>query len=218
MKKILAPLLVLALSFLLSAPAEAASAKPAPTKQDILVMKHNLLTLWKMGIKSSQPMGEAELMASTLVFLLQGELEESVEEISTNPDRFTNLPPDYSLFVLRQKAENTAFLVFNGFVGQNLPSGVFLGAEGYYINPIALVQSHAAMEGEGYLPAYCTIESQMQQADGTLILNGRMRRFQQNSDTGQEILWASAPFMARFVPTERGWQLVSFIFTEEAMG
>ena len=216
MKKILASLLVLALSFLLSAPAEAAPQKP--TKQDILSMKHSLLTLWKMGIKSSQPMGEAELMASTLVFLLQGELEESVEEISENPGRFTNLPPDYSLFVPRQKAENTAFLVFNGFVGQSLPSGVFLGAEGYYINPIALVQSHAAMDGEGYLPAYCTIESQMQQADGTLILNGRMRRFKQHPDSGQEILWASAPFMARFVPTERGWQLVSFIFTEEAMG
>ena len=216
MKKILASLIVLAFAFMASAPAEAAPQKP--TRQDILVMKHNLLTLWKMGIKSSQPMGEAELMASTLVFLLQGELEESVEEISENPDRFTNLPPDYSLFVPRQKAENTAFLVFNGFVGQNLPSGVFLGAEGYYINPIALVQSHAAMEGEGYLPAYCTIESQMQQADGTLILNGRMRRFKQNSDTGQEILWGSAPFMARFVPTERGWQLVTFIFTEEAMG
>ena len=81
MKKILASLLVLALSFLLSAPAQAAEASPAPTKQDILVMKHNLLTLWKMGIKSSQPMGEAELMASTLVFLLQGGLEESAEVI-----------------------------------------------------------------------------------------------------------------------------------------
>jgi hypothetical protein len=74
------------------------------------------------------------------------------------------------------------------------------------------------MDGEAYLPAYCAIESQMQQADGTLILNGRMRRFKQHPDSGQEILWASAPFMARFVPTERGWQLVSFIFTEEAMG
>ena len=215
MKKILASLLVLVLPFLLPAPAKAA---PSPSRQDLLVMEHELLTLWSMGITSSGPMDEQELLSATLRYLMQGELEESVEEISSNPGRFTNLPPDYSLFVPRQKAENTAFLVFNGFVGQNLPSGVFLGAEGYYINPIALVQSHAAMEGEGYLPAYCTIESQMQQADGTLILNGRVRRFKQHPDTGQEILWASAPFMARFVPTERGWQLVSFIFTEEAMG
>ena len=218
MKKIFASLLALALSFVLSAPMYASSEKPAPSRQDVLVMKHTLLTLWNMNIKSSQPMDEAELLSSALIFLMRGELEESMEEASVHPARFTNLPPEYSLFVRKEKAENTAFLVFNGFVGQHLPSGVFLGAEGYYINPIALAQSHFSMEGDGYLPSYCAVESMMQQSDGTVMLNGKMRRFQQNHDTGQEILWGSAPFMARFVPTERGWQLTSFIFTEEAMG
>ena len=39
-----------------------------------------------------------------------------------------------------------------------------------------------------------------------------------NEDSGKEILWGAAPFMARFVREDGQWRLVSFIITEEAMG
>jgi hypothetical protein len=214
MKKILASLIIAALAALASAPAGPAPAKP--TKQDILVMKHDLLTLWNMGINSPRQMDEEELLFMSLSFLMRSQMGDSAELSSEYPNRFTNLPQNYSLFFPKKDVERVARLVFNGFLGTEHPEGVFLGAEGWYIDENIFGRDVEPFS-DGFLPSYCTVESMMQQADGTLIFNGKMRRFKQVDGTG-EILWAAAPFMARFSPAEEGWQLVSFIFTEEAMG
>ena len=71
---------------------------------------------------------------------------------------------------------------------------------------------------DSYLPSFAAVESIHRQADGSVILNGKLRRFQQDFSTMEEFLWASAPFMARFAPDESGWRLTSFVITEEAMG
>ena len=214
MKKILASLIVLALAFTASAPAEA--APPKPTKQDLLVMKHNLLTLWNMGIMNPQQVDPTELLHTSISFLMRGQLNDSCEMRVDYPSRFTNLPPNYDMFFSKADVEKTAFLVFNGFIGESMPPSVFLGAEGYYVDNQKFY-ADIVIDGDTYQPSYCTIEAMMQQADGTVILNGKVRRFKQLNGP-QEILYGSAPFMARFVPTDRGWQLVTFIFTEEAMG
>ena len=214
MKKILASLVILALAFMASAPAEAAPQKP--TKQDILVMKHNLLTLWNMDIMTPQQVDTSEALHTTIAFLMRGQLNESCETRADYPSRFTNLPPNYDLFFPKAEVEKTAFLVFNGFIGEARPTSMFLGAEGWYVDSEKFY-ADIEMDSDSFLPSYCTIEAMMQQADGTLILNGKVRRFKQ-LNSAEEVLFGSAPFMARFAPTERGWQLVTFIFTEEAMG
>ena len=214
MKKILASLIVLARAFMASAPADAAPKKP--TKQDILVMKHNLLTLWNMGIMNPQQVDTSEALHTSISFLIRGQMNESCEMRSDYPARFTNLPPNYDLFFPKAVVEDTAFLVFNGFIGEARPTSMFLGAEGWYVDS-EKYYADIEMDSDSFLPSYCTIEAMMQQADGTLILNGKVRRFKQ-LNSAEEVLFGSAPFMARFAPTERGWQLVTFIFTEEAMG
>ena len=215
MKKILASLVVLALAFMASAPVEAAPQKP--TRQDLLVMKHNLLTLWNMGIMNPQQVDASEALHTSIHFLIRSQINESCEMREEHPSRFANLPPNYDLFFPKAEVENTACLVFNGFIGEARPTSMFLGSEGWYVDSEKFY-ADIEIDSDSYLPSYCTIEAMMQQADGTLILNGKVRRFKQDHDTGQEILWAAAPFMARFAPAERGWQLVTFIFTEEAMG
>ena len=215
MKKLLTALVVLALALGFSIPSQAEPAKP--TKQDILVMKHDLLNLWHMGIGNAEEMDREHALFSSLRFILRGELGDSVEYRADYPDRFTNLPEKYDLFVPFSNAKQVAFRVFNAFVGEELPHGVFFGAEGYYVCTNEL-NAGTEIDGDSFLPSYCSIESMMQQADGTLLLSGTVRAFKQNFDTGQEILWASAPFMARFSPADGGWHLVTFIFTEEAMG
>ena len=215
MKKILAAFFVLALALCIAAPSQAGTAKPL--KQDILVMKHDLLNLWHMGIGSADMMDRDHALFSSLRFILRGELGDSVEYRADYPDRFVNLPEKYDLFVPSVHVKQVAFRVFNSFVEEELPHGVFLGAEGYYVCSEEF-NAGAEIDGDSYLPTYCTIESMMQQADGSLLLSGKVRSFKQNFETGQEILWASAPFMARFSPADGGWHLVTFIFTEEAMG
>ena len=215
MKKLLAALFVLAFTLGFSIPSQAEPVKP--TKQDILVMKHDLLTLWHMGIGNAEEMDREHALFSSLRFIMRGELGDSVEFRAEYPDRFTNLPEKYDVFVHSANAGKVAFRVFNSFLEEDLPHGVFLGAEGYYIC-MSEFNAGAEFNEESFLPAYCTIESMMQQADGTLLMSGKMRAFKQNFDTSEEILWAAAPFMARFSPAEGGWHLVTFIFTQEAMG
>jgi hypothetical protein len=215
MKKLFAALVVLVLALGFTIPSLAGPVKP--TKQDILVMKHDLLNLWHMGIGNAEEMDRDHALFSSLRFILRGELGDSVEYRADYPDRFTNLPEKYDLFVSSANAKQVAFRVFNAFLEEELPHGVFLGAEGYYICTSEF-NAGTAIAGDSYLPSYCSIEGMMQQADGTLLLSGKVRVFKQNFDTGEEILWASAPFMARFSPEDGGWHLVTFIFTEEAMG
>lgn len=213
MNKLLVSLMLLALA---CGPVSSDAAPPEPAKQDILVIKHTLLTLWNMGMTSPQQMGEAELLHTTLLFLMRGQLNDSCEIRGDYPTRFSNLPQNYDMFFSSADVEKAAFLVFNGFVGTQMPNGVFLGAEGYYVDNKAFY-SEIVVNGDSFQPSYCTIESMMQQPDGTLILNGKVRRFKQ-LNSAEETLFGSALFMARFAPTERGWQLVTYIFTEEAMG
>lgn len=214
MKKILASLIAMALALAVSVPAEAAPSQPS--KQELLVMKHDLLTLWNMGFESPRQMDEKELLFISISFLMRSQMGDSAELSSEYPSRFTNLPQNYSLFFPKKEVERVARLVFNGFLGAEQPEGVFLGAEGWYVDENVFGQDVEPFS-DGFLPSCCTVESMMQQADGTLMLNGKARRFRQVEGSG-EILWAAAPFMARFVPTETGWQLTSFIFTEEGMG
>lgn len=216
MKKILASLITLAITFSFL-PASAGAASPAPARQDILVMKHDLFTLWVTGFSSPRQMDEGELLQASLRFILHGQSSESVESLEEHPARFTNLPSEYGLFVSAKDVENVARRVFNGFIGKSLPPGVFRGSEGYYINQ-PVFDEFAPVDDDARLPGYCTVESTMQQPNGILILNGKVRRFKQNIDSGQEILWASAPFMARFIFEDGRWVLTTFIFTEEAMG
>jgi len=216
MKKILTSLLTLAMTFSFL-PVSAGAAGPVPTRQDILVMKHDLFTLWATGFSSPWQMDEGELLQATLRFILHGQYNDSVESLEEHPARFTNLPSEYGLFVPAKDVENVARRVFNGFIGNSLPPGVFKGAEGYYINQ-AVFDEFAPVDDDARLPGYCTVESTMQQPNGILILNGKVRHFKQNLDSGQEILWAAAPFMARFIFEDGRWILTTFIFTEEAMG
>lgn len=216
MKKILASLITLSIVFsFCSAPAGADG--PVPTRQDILVMKNDLFTLWVTGFTSPRQMDEGELLQATLRFILHGQYNDSVESLEEQPARFTNLPSEYGLFVSSKDVEQVARRVFNGFIGNSLPPGVFRGAEGYYINPPVFYE-FSPVDDDAGLPGYCTVESTMQQANGTFILNGKVRRFKQNLGMGQEILWAAAPFMARYTFEDGRWVLTTFIFTEEAMG
>ena len=216
MKKILASLITLAITFSFL-PAPAGADGPAPTRQDILVMKHDLFILWATGFSCPWQMDEGELLQATLRFILHGQSNDSVESSDEHPARFTNLPSEYGLFVPAKDAEQVARRVFNGFIGNSLPPGVFKGSEGYYIN-LPVFYEFSPEVDDANLPGYCTVESTMQQPNGTFILNGKVRRFKQNLDTGQEILWAAAPFMARFIFEDGRWVLTTFIFTEEAMG
>lgn len=216
MKSILICLITLAIVFSFC-PTPASAALPVPTKQDIFVMKNDLFTLWVTGFTSPRQMEEAERLQATLRFIIHGQSYDNVESLEENPARFTNLPPDYGLFVSTKTVEEVARRVFNGFIGKSLPPGVFRGAEGYYIDHVKF-DEFSPVDGDAYLPGYCSVESMTQQMDGSLILSGKVRRFKQNLDTGQEILWAAAPFMARFTHEEGRWVLTTFIFTEEAMG
>lgn len=220
MKKMLASFFALALFCLLSAsPACSATAeKASPSKQDVLVMKHTMLTLWDLGITEARPINPVELCRSALSFLMRGEFSTSAEFSSMYPARFANLPEKYGAFFHKKLVEKTARLVFNGWLDENaLPEGVFLGAEGYYVDMEAFHKGIPAND-DMWLPSYAAVESMLQQTDGTVIVNGRLRRFKSAESIHNEFLWASAPFMARFVPTEEGWQLTSFVITAETMG
>ena len=119
MKKLLAALFVLAFTLGFSIPSQAEPVKP--TKQDILVMKHDLLNLWHMGIGNAEGMDREHALFSSLRFIMRGELGDSVEFRAEYPDRFTNLPEKYDVFVHSANAGKVAFRVFNSFLEEDLP-------------------------------------------------------------------------------------------------
>ncbi len=212
------PLLVLTMLLCAAASIMPSAARAEPDNKDVLLMKQTLLTLWNMGLTSSMPMDAHELCGVTLRFLIRNQIRESVELREDYPERFTNIPDRYIMFFDRDLVEKTAQNVFNDRIDPDVPyPGVFPGAEGYYVDSERL-HGDIFMDENIFLPGYAAVESLQQQADGTVILSGKLRRFKKSEHSDKEILWGAAPFMARFVPVDDSWRLVSFIITEEAMG
>ncbi len=211
--------LLLLTMLLCAAPSVAPSAAGAePDTQDVLLMRQTVLTLWNLGLTSSMPMDAQELCGVTLRFLIRNQIKDSVELREDYPKRFANIPDRYIMFFDRELVEKTAQNVFNGWIDpDNLYPGVFLGSEGYYVDSERLHEG-IFMDDNIFLPSYAAVESVQQQADGTVILSGKLRRFTTSEYSEKEILWQAAPFMARFAPSDGGRRLVSFIITEEAMG
>jgi len=194
------------------------AARAEPDTKDVLLMRQTLLTLWNLGFTSPIPMDAQELCGVTLRFLIRNQIKDSVELREDYPKRFANLPDRYIMFFDRELVEKTAQNIFNGWIDPDaLYPGVFLGSEGYYVDSERLHED-IFIDENVFLPSYAAIESVQQQADGTVILSGKLRRFNMSEYSEKEILWQAAPFIARFVPVDNGWKLVSFIITEEAMG
>jgi len=214
MKKIFAFLFVSSILFAFSSTSALATKKPE--KEDILLMKHTVLTLWNMGLNTSHSMDNTALYINTLRFLIRGQVNHNGEFREDYPNRFINIPEKFNLFFDQELVERTGRIVFDGWMDSStLPPGIFLGAKGYYVEDEILNQPFPT---ESYLPSFAAVDSLQQLQNGTVILSGKLRRFKQNPSTLEEIPWASAPFMARFSPTEEGWQLTSFVITEEALG
>ena len=216
-KKAIFPLVLAIL--LAVAPVQAVSAaQPSPDTREVLLLRQSLFTLWQMGFSFSRPLDAHELCDATLRFLIRNQFMHSAAFREDASARFANIPENYNVFFDKALVEQTARYIFNGWIDQNaLCPGVFLGASGYYVD-MERLHRDIPINDDTFLPGYASVESLQQQGDGTLIMSGKFRRFKLNEDSGKEILWGAAPFMARFVLEDGKWRLVSFIITEEAMG
>lgn len=226
MKKLLFVLCVGMVAFLFGISSSRADSgdKAGLSLRDELSLEHVMLMLWDMGYTSPRKMDSADLCRSTMTYMMHGqsELGESRDENNPGNTHFTNIPDRYFLFFPKKAVEQTALNIFGGFMdGNTLPDGYFCGSNGYYIDMEATEKDRFMMhEGDIWLPSYAEISSAHREANGTCIINGRLRRFKMLDDSAEreEILWAAATFMARFSPTENGWKLEAFVITEEAMG
>lgn len=185
--------------------------------RDELLMKHTIHTLWDMGIVTAGNSSSETLCQNTLIFLSRGRFE--TENRYEQPDRFTNIPEEYDVFIKKELVEKTALNVFGGWIDKNnLCQYVFLGSEGYYVDLLSLLDTAQLNYELIDLPSFVEVTSKHVDNKGAVILNGQLRRFKMMDD-GEIILWSGATFMARFSPAEGGdWKLDSFVITEEAMG
>lgn len=220
MKKILLSLcacFIAAQFSIVQAPAQSAGNKPL-TDKDVLLMKHTLFSLWGMGLTSLPQMDDEYLYINSILYIQKNQFRESVEMRDSYPMRFHNIPERYDAFFPEALVEGTARNVFKGWLDKNVEiDGIFHGTEGYYVD-FEWLMNYMPDDENLYLPGYTEITSLHYEDDGSILLNGKLRRFRYTEDGEKEILWGAATFMARFVPSENAWQLTSFVITEEGMG
>lgn len=192
--------------------------------RDELLMEHIILMLWDMDYTSPRQMSPADLCRRTMTFMMHGQsdLGEYRDEDNSDNSCFINIPDRYSLFFPKKAVEDVALNIFGGWLdGHTLPDRYFRGSNGYYIDMQATIDDRARdFADEVWLPSYAEISSAHMEADGTRIINGKLRRFKMLDDSvdQEEILWIAATFMARFSPVKNGWKLETFVITGEPMG
>lgn len=93
--------------------------------RDELLMKHTIHILWDMGLVTTGNSSSAILCQNTLIFLSRGRFES--ENSYEQPDRFKNIPEQYSVLIKKELVEKTALNVFDGWIDtNNLSQYVFL--------------------------------------------------------------------------------------------
>ena len=184
--------------------------------RDELMMKNTLHVLWDMDFRYSTGYIHPEALSQlTLVFMERANYH--IENIYGNPERFTNMPEEYDMFFPKEEVEKVALNVFGGWINKNnLNEGIFIGAKGYYVNHEKAILSFPMDDGVNR-PGFVEITSKHMEKDGSVILNGMLRRFQNLGYDGM-IICSAATFLARFSPSDGDWKLESFVITEEAMG
>lgn len=185
--------------------------------RDELMMKNTIHVLWDMDFKYSTAHIHPEALSQlTLVFMQRAHF--NIEDVYCNPERFTNIPEEYTMFFPKEEVDKVALNVFGGWIDKNnLNEGIFIGAKGYYVDQEKAIMSFPMNYDVVSDPGFVEITSKHMEKDGSVILNGKLRRFRVTEDR-EMIICSAATFMARFSPSEGDWKLQSFVITEEAMG
>ena len=217
MRKFLSMLFVGVLTAFFTFSSVLAAEENTLSLRDELMMKNTLHVLWDMDFRNSTAnLYPSALSQLTIVFMQRAHFD--IEDIYCNPERFTNMPEEYDMFFPKEEVEKVALNVFGGWINKNnLNEGIFIGANGYYVDQHEAIMSYPMDYEVVNNPGFVEITSKYMEKDGSVILNGKLRRFQVTEDR-EIIICSAATFMARFSPSEGDWKLDSFVITEEAMG